>query len=58
MTKKNEKSAKEDFKKAKTKTKPKAKKPATKKEQPYTGGGSLCRVPGAFKPNPNWKEQW
>jgi hypothetical protein len=56
MTKKNEKSAKTEFKKAKTKTK----KPATakKKEKPYTGGGSLCRVPGTFKPNPNWKEQW
>ena len=55
MTKKNEKSAKDEFKKAKTKKK----KPATKKEKAYTGGGSICRVPGKST-TPAWirKEQW
>ena len=56
MTTKKETSVKKEFKKAKTK--PKAKKPAAKKEQPYTGGGGLCRVPGAFRPDPLWKERW
>jgi hypothetical protein len=52
MKKQNDKSATKEFKKAKTKKK----KPATK--QPYTGGGYICRKPGAWSPNPNWKEQW
>lgn len=56
MTAKKKDSTKEQFKKAKTKKK----KPSAKKEQPYTGGGSLCRVPGKSAPTPGWirKEQW
>jgi hypothetical protein len=57
VTKKNEKSAKEEFK-AKGKKKPKAKKPAAKKEKPYTGGISCCgtfpRRKSGYVPGESW----